>query len=111
EYAAAMSGAPQSPAASESAHPAAEPTTAAPSAAAAPTSPSAAAAAPPAADAAVDQEAARRHMTEARNTLSQLTQLPAAAQLAGEARAQVSQLIANFNELITAQSDWRANYA
>lgn len=57
-----------------------------------------------------DQEAARRHLTEARDTLSQLTQLPAAAQLSGEARTQVSQLIANLNELITTQNEWRASY-
>lgn len=59
----------------------------------------------------VDEEAARRHLTEARNTLSALTQLPAAAQLTGEARMQISQLISNFNELITAQSEWRSSYA
>ena len=58
-----------------------------------------------------DQDAARRHLTEARNTLSALTQLPAASQLTGEARTQVSQLISNFNELITTQSEWRAAYA
>lgn len=54
---------------------------------------------------------ARRHLTEARNTLSALTQLPAAAQLSGEARTQVAQLISNFNELITTQSEWRGSYA
>jgi hypothetical protein len=56
-------------------------------------------------------EQARRHLTEARNTLSELTQLPQAAQLSGEARTHVSQLIANFNELITTQENWRASYA
>ena len=56
-------------------------------------------------------DAAKRHLTEARNSLSALTQLPAAAQLAGEARTQVSQLITNFNELITTQSNWRESYA
>jgi len=59
----------------------------------------------------VDEEAAHRSLTAARDTLSQLTQLPAAAQLTGEARTQVAQLISNFNELITAQSNWRASYA
>jgi hypothetical protein len=39
-----------------------------------------------------------------------LTQLPAAAQLSGEARTQVSQLISNFNELITTKENWRASY-
>jgi hypothetical protein len=43
--------------------------------------------------------------------LSQLTQLPAATQLTGEARSQVAQLISNFNELITTQVQWRASYA
>ncbi|MBA2304951.1 MAG: hypothetical protein H0W08_20295 [Acidobacteria bacterium] len=57
-----------------------------------------------------DEPAARRHLTEARNTLSAMTQLPAASQLTGEARTQVSQLISNFNELITAQSEWRGSY-
>jgi hypothetical protein len=70
---------------------------------------------PGAADAAasqqVDPEAARRHLVAARDSLNQLTQLPAAAQLTGEARAQVTQLISNFNELITTQTDWRASYA
>ena len=53
----------------------------------------------------------KRHLTAARDTLSQLTQLPAAAQLTGDARTQVSQLISNFNELITTNVDWRASYA
>ncbi len=57
-----------------------------------------------------DAEAARQALTTARDTLSQLTQLPAAAQLSGEARTQVAQLISNFNELITAQVQWRASY-
>jgi ABC-type transporter Mla subunit MlaD len=39
-----------------------------------------------------------------------LTQLPAASQLNGEARNQVSQLITNFNELITTQANWKASY-
>lgn len=39
-----------------------------------------------------------------------MTQLPAAAQLSGEARTQVAQLISSFNELITTQSQWRESY-
>ncbi|MBA3641350.1 MAG: hypothetical protein H0W53_19180, partial [Acidobacteria bacterium] len=58
-----------------------------------------------------DQEAARQHLTEARSTLSAMTQLPAAAQLSGEARTQVAQLISSFNEMITTQSQWRESYA
>jgi hypothetical protein len=53
---------------------------------------------------------AHRHLVAARDTLSQITQLPAAAQLSGEARTQVAQLITNFNELIGNPPDWRASY-
>jgi len=53
---------------------------------------------------------AHRHLVAARDTLSQLTQLPAAAQLSGEARTQVAQLISNFNELIGNPPDWHASY-
>jgi hypothetical protein len=68
-------------------------------------------AAPQQAQAQPDPAAAKRHLTEAREALSQLTQLPAAAQLAGDARTQVSQLIANFNQLITTESgDWHPAY-
>ena len=56
------------------------------------------------------QEAARVHLTAARNTLSQMTQLPAASQLQGEPRAQVAELITNFNELITTQANWKEAY-
>jgi len=58
----------------------------------------------------VDADTVKRHLTNARDTLSQMTQLPAAAQLTGDARTQVSQLISNFNELITTNVDWRAAY-
>jgi hypothetical protein len=57
------------------------------------------------------EDAARAHLTAARNSLSQLTQLPAATQLTGDARAQVSQLINNFNQLITTKAEWRSVYA
>jgi len=68
------------------------------------------AAAAPAGQSQADTEAAHRHLIAARDSLSQLTALPAAAQLSGEARTQVSQLITNFNELITTKADWRASY-
>jgi hypothetical protein len=58
----------------------------------------------------VDAEAAKQHLTAARNALSEMTQLPAASQLTGDARSQVSQLITNFNELITAKSEWKVAY-
>jgi hypothetical protein len=59
----------------------------------------------------VDREAAKQHLSAARESLSQLAGLPEAAKLQGESRNQISQLIANFNELITTQSDWKASYA
>ena len=66
---------------------------------------------PPAAASSIDTDAVKRHLTAARDSLSQMTQLPAAAQLSGDARTQVSQLISNFNELITTNTEWRASYA
>jgi hypothetical protein len=66
---------------------------------------------PPAPESSASSDVAKTHLTNARNALSQITQLPAAAQLQGDARAQVSQLINNFNELITTQSDWKSSYA
>ena len=95
-YAAAMAGAPAPSAAPDPA--AAPPTSAQP--------PTPAAPAPQA-----DPEVTRRHLSDARNSLSALTQLPAAGQLAGDARAQISQLITNFNELITTQANWKDAYA
>lgn len=62
-------------------------------------------------DAKVDAAAAKEKLSQARDTLSKLTSLPEAAKLEGDVRTQVSQLISNFNELITTQSDWRAAYA
>lgn len=59
----------------------------------------------------VDAAAAKAHLSQARDTLSQLTSLPEAAKLQGDTRTQVSQLISNFNALITTQADWHASYA
>jgi len=73
-----------------------------------PAKPSATTTQPP--DAKVDAAAAKQHLSEARDTLSQLTAMPEAAKLQGDARTQVSTLISNFNELITTQSDWRSAY-
>ena len=76
-----------------------------------PTPPAQTTPAPPsAAQPAPDQDAAKQHLTAARNALSEMTQMPAAQQLTGEARTQVSQLISNFNELITTNTDWKASY-
>ena len=62
-------------------------------------------------DAKVDATAAKQQLSQARDALSKLTSLPEAAKLEGDARTQVSQLISNFNELISTQTDWRAAYA
>jgi hypothetical protein len=59
----------------------------------------------------VDAEAAKAALTAARDSLSQMTKLPAVGQLSGETRNQVSQLITNFNELITTSTEWKASYA
>jgi hypothetical protein len=59
----------------------------------------------------VNQDLVKQRLTTARNTLSAVTQLPAAAQLTGETRAQMQQLISNFNALISTGADWRAPYA
>jgi hypothetical protein len=56
-------------------------------------------------------ETAKQALTAARDSLSQLTKLPAVQQLTGEPRTQISQLITSFNALITATTDWRAAYA
>ena len=58
----------------------------------------------PSAQAKVNPDAAKQALTAARDSLAQMTQLPAAQALTGEPRAQVSQLISNFNELITTNS-------
>jgi hypothetical protein len=57
-----------------------------------------------------DAAAARQHLTEARQSLADMTALPQAQQLQGEARTQVSQLISQFNQLITTEGNWKASY-
>jgi hypothetical protein len=57
-----------------------------------------------------DANQAREHLTQARQALADLTALPQAQQLQGETRNQVSQLISQFNQLITTQEDWRSAY-
>ena len=90
------------------------PTTTQPPASAQPpatTQPPATAQPPQQGDTKIDAAAAKQHITEARDTLSQLTSMPEAAKLQGDARTQVSQLISNFNALISTQGDWHAAYA
>ena len=62
-------------------------------------------------DTKVDAAASKQHLSAARDTLSQLTSMPEAARLQGDARTQVSEVISSFNELITTQADWRSAYA
>src|SRR5215208_4886292 len=59
----------------------------------------------------IDAAASKQHLSAARDTLSQLTSMPEAARLQGDARTQVSQIISSFNELITTQADWRSSYS
>jgi hypothetical protein len=62
-------------------------------------------------DTKVDAAASKQHLSAARDTLSQLTSMPEAARLQGDARTQVSQIITSFNELITTQADWRSSFS
>jgi hypothetical protein len=57
-----------------------------------------------------DQQAAREHLAAARQALAEITKLPAAAQLQGEQRTQVSNLISAFNAFATATTDWRSKF-
>jgi hypothetical protein len=72
--------------------------------------PPAASASQPAEAGQVDAATAKQHLSAARESLSQLTSLPEASKLQGDSRTQVSELISNFNELITTQANWRASY-
>src|SRR4029453_9308811 len=46
----------------------------------------------------------------ARQSLAELTKLPAAQQLQGEQRTTVANFISDFNAFATAQNDWRSKY-
>jgi len=59
--------------------------------------------------AAFDAERLKLHLTAAREALAQMTRLPAAAEITGESRTQVSQLISDFNEMIATDAGWRAS--
>ena len=99
------------PSATPQSTPSATPQSEQPPATAAPQTTEPSAAQPSAAPAGqVDRDAAKQHLSEARESLSQLASMPEASKLQGETRTQVSQLISSFNELITAQNDWKAAY-
>jgi hypothetical protein len=57
-----------------------------------------------------NQQAARQHLTAARQSLEEMTKLPAATQLQGEQRTMVTEFITNFNAFATATTDWRGKY-
>lgn len=61
------------------------------------------------------QEEARQvalaHLNQARDHLAEMTKLPAATKLQGQARTEVNELIKNFNTLITTQGPgWQPHY-
>jgi hypothetical protein len=58
-----------------------------------------------------DTSVAKKALSDARDTLAQLASMPEAAKLQGDQRTQVSQLISNFNELITTQTNWKDSYS
>ena len=55
-----------------------------------------------------NQEAAHQALAAARQSLAELTKLPAAQQLQGEQRTAVANFISDFNAFATAQTDWRS---
>jgi hypothetical protein len=57
-----------------------------------------------------NQEAARQALAAARQSLAELTKLPAASSLQGEQRTAVANFISEFNAFATAQNDWRSKY-
>lgn len=57
-----------------------------------------------------NQDLARQHLTAARNALNDLTQLPAAGQLAGNPRRLIQQLITDFNAMLTINAGWHDSY-
>jgi hypothetical protein len=57
-----------------------------------------------------NQDLARKYLTDARNALSELTQLPAAGQLAGTPRQLVQQLITDFNAMLSISAGWHESY-
>ncbi|MGE5361495.1 MAG: hypothetical protein ACM3NQ_20960 [Bacteroidales bacterium] len=57
------------------------------------------------------RQQALSHLTAARQSLADMTKLPAASHLEGQARNEINQLITNFNALITSTGpDWRQAY-
>jgi hypothetical protein len=57
-----------------------------------------------------DEAAARQALLQARESLAELAKSPEAAQLQGQPRTEVSELITNFNALLSAESGWYEQY-
>ena len=57
-----------------------------------------------------NQEVARQALAAARQSLAELTKLPAASSLQGEQRTAIANFISDFNAFATAQTDWRSKY-
>lgn len=57
-----------------------------------------------------DEAAARQELVQAKQALSDLTKMPEASQLQGEARTGVIEIINSFNALVTAESNWHDRY-
>lgn len=57
-----------------------------------------------------DEEAARQELVQAKQSLMDLTKLPEASQLQGDARTGVIQVINGFNSLVTTDTNWYDHY-
>lgn len=57
-----------------------------------------------------DEAAAKQELVQAKQALMDLTKLPEASQLQGEARNGVIQIINSFNSLVTADTNWYDRY-
>jgi hypothetical protein len=58
----------------------------------------------------VDEATARQELAAARQSLADLTKLPAATQLQGEQRTAVTNFISAFNTFATASTDWKPKF-
>ena len=57
-----------------------------------------------------DEAKSRQALVQARETLAEVTKMPEASQLQGQARTEVAQLINNFNTLLGAEANWYESY-
>ncbi|HSK11328.1 MAG TPA: hypothetical protein VK911_17220 [Vicinamibacterales bacterium] len=53
---------------------------------------------------------ARQRLVEARESLAELAKMPEAGQLQGQPRTEVTEMISNFNALLTAEENWYEQY-